>query len=205
MVWNKNNARLLKGVKLARGLTRKKWQKMTFFVKITTLEVWNHFFTIIFVLSSPLKITSFQSFLNFTGFSTSQKYILQNKKVSVESDNNFWRYRSHRFENTVSRKTRLKFYVSAEWPVVAHAFAATQMPITSGILRISKNPFKHVFLKGWTFEKWNEKNRFLDRNLPLRGVFILKNRKWAQTKNCLILLLRSPTHLHSFKKFGTFR
>ena len=51
-------------------------------------------------------------------------------------------------KNHDSRKTRLKFYVSAKWPGFTHAFAATQMPITSRILRISKNPFKHISLKG---------------------------------------------------------
>ena len=32
--------------------------------------------------------------------------------------------------------------------------------------------FKHVFLKGWTFEKWNKRNRFLDRNLLLRSFHV---------------------------------
>ena len=112
----------------------------------------------------------FSFFVIFSDFPPNQKYTLQNKNVSVEWDNKFWRYRSHRFENTVSRKTRFKFYVSADWPGVIHAFAATQMPIISGILRISTNPFKHVFLKGWTFEKWNKKNRLLDRNHPLKEI-----------------------------------
>ena len=124
-------------------------------------------FPVFFVLSTPLKIVNFQLFVIFSSPPPppSQNYILQNKKVSVESDNNFWRYRSHRFENTVSRKTRLKFCESVEWPGVTHAFTATQMPITSGILQISTNPFKHVFLKDWTFEK--KKNRLLDRKIPL--------------------------------------
>ena len=45
-------------------------------------------------------------------------------------------------------KKLCKFYVSAKKPVVIHAFVASQMPITSGILQISTNPFKYVFLKG---------------------------------------------------------
>ena len=50
------------------------------------------------------------------------------------------------FENTVSRKTRLKFYVSTELRLgVTHAFAATQMPINSGILQIPTNSFKHLY------------------------------------------------------------
>ena len=99
----------------------------------------------------------FSSLCNFFWFTPSQKYILQNKKVSVESDNNFWRYRSHRFENTVSRKTCFKFYVSADWPGVIHAFTST---------RISTNP-KHVFLKGWAFEKWNKKKSTFRPEPPL--------------------------------------
>ena len=120
---------------------------MTFFLENNDTSSLKSLFLVFFVLSTPLKIINFQFFVIFSSSPSSQKYILQNKKVSVESDNNFWSYRSHRFENTVSRKTRLKFYVSAEWPVVAHAFAATQMLITSGILGIPTNPFKHVFLK----------------------------------------------------------
>ena len=41
------------------------------------------------------------------------------------------------------------------------------MPITSGILRISTNPFKHVFLKDWTFEKWNKKKSTFRPEGPL--------------------------------------
>ena len=89
-----------------------------------------HFFFLILLVSPRarsifLKIKKFQS----------NRIITYRDTVSTD------------FKNTISRKTRLKFHASAEWPDVTHAFAATQMPTTSEILRISKNPFKHAFLK----------------------------------------------------------
>ena len=121
---------------------------MTFFLENNDISCLESLFPVFFVLSTPLKIINYQFFVIFSSPPPLARSIFfKIKKGSVEWDNYFWRYSSHRFENTVSRKKGLKFYVSAEWPVVAHAFAATQMPITSGILRISTNPFKHVFLK----------------------------------------------------------
>ena len=167
---------------------------MTFFLENNDTSNLKSLFPVFIVLSTPLKIINFHF---FSSSPTSQKYILQIKKVSVQSGNNFWRYRSRRFGNTVSRKTRLKFYVSAEWPGVTHAFAATQMPITSGILRISANPFKHVFLNDWTFEKWNKiKNRLLDRMVPLMGYRDYWNIK--KSHFLLLVILKVPRFVHIY-------
>ena len=54
---------ILMNILLARGETRKTYKNGIFY-KITTLEVWNHFFPIFFVLPTPLKIINFQ-FLYF--------------------------------------------------------------------------------------------------------------------------------------------
>ena len=168
LVWSKKQCQFIKVYETRSWTDQKKWPNMTFFEKITTLEVWNHFFPIFFVLSTPLKITNIQFFSLVLVCPWARNIFFKIKDVSVESDNNFWKCRFHRFWEYCFEKNAFKVLCECRVAVLTHAFSATQMPITSGILRIPINPFKHAFLKGWTFEKWNKKKSILRPDPPLK-------------------------------------